>query len=167
MRKRGSILLILLSPFIVAVMNICCNVFELEHKHPLDPENRETNGKVEITIVDPVQGQEVTMSYMVKGTLEPPEGAKVVDLTVLVHPLTTRLYWIQNDPVVDNQGNWQSLCGFGTPDQRDTVEFEVLAIIPTEKLDHTIAYAQLPGYTNMSTVVRVTRLPDPDATGSY
>lgn len=160
MRKLRKILLILLPLFIMAMMIICCNLFELEHKHPLDPENSD-NGYVKITIDDPIQGQEVTMSYMVKGTVKPPPDfpAQDIKLTVLVHPLTTPFYWIQTDPVVDNEGNWQSLCGFGTPDQRDTVEFEVLAIMPTEKLDRTIVYSSVPENTNMSDVVRVTRLP--------
>lgn len=124
----------------------------IEHKNPLDPENPDTHGKVTIAISDPQDGDSVTMTYTVMGTVSPR-----AEITVVIHPLAANEYWVQNFPVVDNDGNWQSLCYFGTKDRGIGENFEVFAVTPKKKLKVAQVLYSLPEYTNISNVVTVTR----------
>lgn len=135
--------------FIILMVNHCGDI---EHKNPLDPENPVTYGKVAIAISDPQNGQDVTMRYTVRGTVSPR-----AEITVLIHPLATNEFWVQNFPVVGNDGNWQNLCYFGTEDRGIGEDYEVFAVTPKKKLEVGQVLYSLPEYTNLSNVVTVTR----------
>ena len=150
MKNRFETFWIICFLLIALTSNHCS---DLEHKHPLDPENP-NGGVVRITIDDPVQGQEVIIRYIVKGTVTPR-----ADVSVWVHPLATNLHWVQNFPIVDNEGNWQCICIFGTEDQVTTEEFEVYAITPRKEFVPFEVSASVPENTNISNVVFVIRPP--------
>jgi hypothetical protein len=150
MKNRFRPLLMVCFLFFILMLNNC---WDPDHKNPLDPDNPDTKGKVEISIIDPVEGQDVTMNYIVRGTV-----SRIAEIRVLVHPLPTNFHWVQNFPVVQNDGSWQCKCGFGTPDQPpDTVDFEVYAVTAWDKLELGQMLSSVPRNTNISNVVRVTR----------
>jgi len=135
--------------FIALMVNHCGDI---EHKNPLDPENPDTHGKVIITISDPLEGQNVTREYRVEGTVSPR-----AEITVFVHPLATNEYWLQNFPIVKNDGSWQSDCYFGRENLGAGEYYEVFAVTPKEKLKVGDVLYSFPENTNISDIVTVYR----------
>lgn len=80
----------------------------------------------EVTITAPQNGEEVGMRAVVSGTSKDVQDGNI---WVLVHlKLLTGLWWPQNRPVVDDQGNWQALVSFGGP-QDIGMDFEIAAAV--------------------------------------
>jgi hypothetical protein len=125
---------------------------DMKHDNPLDPENKDTKGKVTIWIEHPYDGDSVTMVYLITGSVHPR-----AEIRVLLRALTTNEYWVQDVPVVDNYGKWQTVCWFGTETVGMGEYYEVFAITPKVKLLPEDVLPSLPDYTNMSNRVTVYR----------
>ncbi|MBI4670844.1 MAG: hypothetical protein HY741_04140 [Chloroflexi bacterium] len=79
---------------------------------------------VKISINDPQDGTNVTLRYLAKGTVSDAD-AKVY---VILHPLTVSEMWVQQTPIVDAQGNWQSTVIFGTDTLGIGDRYELIAL---------------------------------------
>lgn len=78
----------------------------------------------EIMIDDPQNNVSVIQKQIVKGTVSDPQ----LIVYVLVHPIMTNQWWVQNIPAVDSEGRWQTLCYFGTKTEGIGEQFEVIAV---------------------------------------
>jgi hypothetical protein len=125
---------------------------DMKHDNPLDPENKDTHGKVVIRIDDPVEGDSVGMTYTVKGSVRPK-----AEIRVLTRALTSNQYWVEDVPVVDTYGEWRVVCWFGDEDVGMGEHYLILAITPKKNLLLEEVYNSIPEYTNMSNVVTVYR----------
>ncbi|MEW6607349.1 MAG: hypothetical protein AB1414_07835 [bacterium] len=115
----------------------------------------EQTEKLHIEITDPHNGQNVTHIYTVKGKVSHHE----LKFYVLVHPLSTRAWWVQSFPDVQDDGTWKSGCCFGTDVLGIGDSYEIWAIATKEKLyvGQQIDVDEVPEITVGSNVVRVTR----------
>lgn len=78
----------------------------------------------EINITDPSKEATVDHEQIVKGKVNNPR----LTVYVLVHPLKTNKWWVQNIPAVDAKGDWQTLCYFGSQTEGNGEPFEVIAL---------------------------------------
>lgn len=83
--------------------------------------------KLEIT--SSAEGATVTMTELVRGTVSDPK----LNVYVLIHPLTTNLWWVQNIPTVGPDGKWQSFCYFGTENLGIGEPYEIIAVATFKK----------------------------------
>ena len=118
---------------------------------------------VDITIIDPQNGKNVTMEYLVRGMASDSEAR----VYVLVHPLSTREIWVQTQPIVSPDGSWQVICCFGTETLGIGDQYEVIALATKENFLVNLftgnclragqKLKRLPQETNISNVVTVIR----------
>jgi len=134
--------------FLTLMVSHC---WDPEHKNPIDPENPDTHGKVIITIIDPKNWGNVGDDHTVKGSVSPR-----AEVTVFVHPLDANEYYVQDFPVVQDDGTWRTRCYFG---QQEGRYYEVFAITPKKELTVGEVLYSLPEYTNISNVDTVSKWP--------
>jgi len=117
-----------------------------------------TNVQVQIQIESPQQNAEVTLTEIVKGKVSDPK----MPIYVLVHPMSTNLWWVQNLPAPPNQdGSWQTLCYFGTENEGIGEYFEVVAIATgrtSRRLRAGQTLEELPKDVTRSDIVTVRRI---------
>lgn len=118
---------------------------------------------IQVVITKPSNGENVTMRYLVQGTVND-SSSKV---HVIIHPLTVPRMWVQNPPVVGTDGNWQTDVYFGTETLGIVDKYEVIALATNENFLVTFATGNLlregqileslPRNTNRSNIVTITR----------
>lgn len=120
---------------------------------PAPPKEIAKETRIEITA--PINGQNVTQIYLVKGKVSSPE----LKFYVLVHPLSTRTWWVQSYPNVQEDGQWETGCCFGTDVLGIGDSYEIWAIATKEKLyvGQQLNVDEIPEIIVESNVVRVTR----------
>jgi len=123
--------------------------------------SRVTPTKVSIT--DPQDTTPVTMQYLVKGTVSDPNSR----VYVVVHPLRVSEMWVQQSPIVDGEGNWESSATFGTESLGIGERYQVIALATNDNF--LVAFAtgnllregqkltSLPRKSNRSSLITVTR----------
>ena len=89
--------------------------------------SRQDADKLEIT--SPTDGATVTTRELVGGTVSDSK----LNVYVLIHPLTTNLWWVQNMPTVGPDGKWQSFCYFGTENLGIGEPYEIIAVATSKK----------------------------------
>jgi|GEM_PF-3812240 len=108
--------------------------------------------KPEIVISNPKDGEKITWSpegYTVKGTYSGLEDE--FNIYVIVRPLTTGQWWVQNTPTVSNDGCLQANVYFGTEDLGVREDYELYAIITEETLEEGLI-EKLPSYDALAKV---------------
>jgi hypothetical protein len=101
--------------------------------------------KIKITILTPSDNSNVGLECLVRGKVSNYTGGNVY---VLVHPLKTKLWWVQRLPsVINDDGSWQTLCYLGTETKGVSEYFEIIAILTNK----TLTEGQTIGTTNLST----------------
>lgn len=118
---------------------------------------------LKVNITDPQDGENITMQYLVRGTVSDPD-AKVY---VIVHPLRVSGMWVQKQPIVDGAGNWQASANFGTETLGIGERYELIALAINDNFLVTWAtgnslsegskLTNLPRKTNRSNLITVTR----------
>lgn len=118
---------------------------------------------IQVVITKPSNDENVTMRYLVQGTVND-SSSKV---HVIIHPLTVPRMWVQNPPVVGTDGNWQTDVYFGTETLGIVDKYEVIALATNENFLVTFATGNLlregqileslPRNTNRSNIVTITR----------
>ena len=118
---------------------------------------------VSIFITAPADGTEVELSQVIKGTVSP-ASARVF---VLIHPMPTDMFWVQNIPLVGNDGTWRTNGFFGTKEAGIGDSYEIVAIALAESwvvrwlkgslLRPGATIKELPRDVNKSNVVTVRR----------
>ena len=103
---------------------------------------------IRVTITEPQEGANVEMSHLAKGTVSDPDAR----VRVIVHPLNVPEMRVQEIPVVDRQGNWQSTVFFGTEVHNE--EYQLIALAANENFLVTWATGNA-----LSEGQKVTRLP--------
>lgn len=116
-----------------------------------------------VSITDPQEMTPVTMQYLVKGTVSDPNSR----VYVIVHPLRVSEMWVQQSPIVDGEGNWQSSATFGTESLGIGERYQVIAVATND--NSLVAFAtgnllregqkltSLPRKSNRSSLITVTR----------
>ena len=84
--------------------------------------------RIEVKILEPVHDAEVGQRVLVRGEAIP---APVV-LYVLVHPLGTDQWWVQDVPLVQNDGRWNVNAYIGAETLGRGELFEILAVATNE-----------------------------------
>lgn len=113
--------------------------------------------KAMIQIVKPKDDSTVGLKYLVRGKVENYSKGNVY---ALVHPIETKLWWVQRPPsVVNEDGSWQTLCYFGTETEGIDQYYEIIGIITKETLreGQTIKIGKLPRDAIKSTTITVHR----------
>ncbi len=111
----------------------------------------------EIAITAPKEGQEITWSsegFLAKGTCSGLGGG--LNIYLIVHPLTTDQWRVQNAPHITEEGTWEATVYFGTKDLGAGEDYELYAII-TEKTFEKGLIESFPPYVAKS-AVRVRRI---------
>ncbi len=118
---------------------------------------------IEVTISNSLDGDNVSMRYLVQGSVNNPHSK----VHVIIHPLTVPEMWVQNPPIVSADGSWQTNVYFGTSTLGIGDKYEVVAIATGENFLITLATGNylregqtiktLPRNTNQSNVVTVYR----------
>lgn len=83
------------------------------------------------------------------------------EVYVLIHPLETDLWYVQNRPVPRKRGPWKTLCYFGQLKKGEGEEFEVLAVAadsPLWKVGASFSTKRLPKGLPQSDIVTVRRV---------
>lgn len=83
---------------------------------------------IQLRIVTPSDGDDVGLSTLVQGEVAPISS----DVYVLVHPLSTDRWWVQNLPFVQNDGRWQVRVYTGTETEGIGELYEILAVATNE-----------------------------------
>jgi len=97
---------------------------------------------MEIKITRPENNAELGQQELVQGKVSPVTKSRVC---VLVHPMATNLWWVQNPPsVINADGTWQTLCYFGTENQGVGEYFELVAIVVNSQLKEGKTMSELP-----------------------
>lgn len=78
---------------------------------------------LELTIREPRDNAEVGVTEVSTGTISPPKGAVIV----LVRPIKTGGFWIQEHPIVDGRGIWKTRCNFGEESVGAGEAYEIVA----------------------------------------
>ncbi len=90
----------------------------------------------EIAITAPKEGEELSWSpegYAAKGTYS---GLRPgLNFYVIVHPLTTNQWWVQNAPTLSDEGTWEAIVNFGTKDLGAGEEYELHAVLTESTLE--------------------------------
>lgn len=71
--------------------------------------SRSRSARIELELIQPEDNSLVERRQIAKGQFTPSNGVVVV----LVKPLSTGELWIQDPPVLGNNGQWETLCYFG------------------------------------------------------
>lgn len=109
---------------------------------------------IRIRIERPNQGAEVGHIELVRGNVSDLNAP----IYVLVHPMLTKLWWIQRLPSPPNQdGSWQTICYFGTETKGINEYFEVVAIVTLRKLKEGQTISDLPSDAIRSDIIMVKR----------
>lgn len=109
---------------------------------------------VKIQIEAPRQNAEVGMSEIVRGKVSNPR----VQVYVLVHPMLTKLWWVQRKPSPPNQdGSWQVLCYFGTETEGMGEQFEIAAIVSDKRYEEGQTLNELSSNVVRSDIIVVRR----------
>jgi len=118
---------------------------------------------IKVNITEPQDGGNVTMQYLVKGTVSDPN----VRVYVIVHPLRVSEMWVQQPPIVDGTGNWQASANFGTETLGIGERYELIALATNDNFLVTWAtgnslsegqkLTSLPRKSNRSNLATVTR----------
>lgn len=119
---------------------------------------------VNIAIIEPKDMTQIEGNrYLVKGTMSD-SNAKVF---VVVRPLESSDYWVQDPPTIDGNGNWQVNAYFGERNAVIGEKHEIIALATQENFLVTwltgnylsIGKRQdLPSNTNRSNIVNVSRM---------
>jgi len=97
---------------------------------------------MEIKITRPENNAELGQQELVQGKVSSVTKSRVY---VLVHPIVTNLWWVQNPPsVINADGTWQTLCSFGTENQGKGEYFELVAIVINSQLQEGQKMSALP-----------------------
>lgn len=89
-----------------------------------------------VSISPPKEGEELTWSpegYNAKGTYFGLDDR--FNLYLIVYPLTSNQYWVQNSPTIRDNGTWVATVYFGTKGLGAGEKYELCAIITEETLD--------------------------------
>ena len=86
-------------------------------------------GAATLRIMSPAEEASVRMTELVRGTVSDPK----LNVYILIHPLTTNLWWVQNIPAVGPDGRWQALCYFGTENLGIGEPYEIIAIASSKR----------------------------------
>lgn len=118
---------------------------------------------IQVVIIKPLNGENVTMRYLVQGTVNDPNSK----VHVIIHPLSVPKIWVQNPPIVGTDGSWQTDVYFGTETLGIGDKYEVIALATNENFLVTLATGNflregqildsLPHNTNRSNISTVTR----------
>jgi hypothetical protein len=118
---------------------------------------------VKVTIIDPQPNGNVSLQYLVKGTVSDSNATAYV----IVHPLRVSDMWVQQIPIVDGEGNWQSSCIFGHEGLGAGEQFQVIALATNDNflvnwatgnsLSEGDTLTRLPQKSNKSALITVTR----------
>lgn len=84
--------------------------------------------RVTVQLMAPSEGSVVARRTPVQGRVAP----SVAEIYVLVHPLSSDVWWVQNTPLVGNDGRWQTEAYFGTDTKGVGELFEVVALATDE-----------------------------------
>src|SRR5882724_4837012 len=111
---RGAIILVILSLMVV----FCRTCF--------GPKNCGSSASADqkILITCPCPDTTVSALQSVEGTVS---GPGVKEVWVVIHPMETADYWIQQRATVAD-GKWEVICHFGEPEQHQGNPYEFLAI---------------------------------------
>ena len=98
------------------------------------PQVEMTITKIDDILVEPEKKPKVGLQVLVDGTISEP---KVV-LCVLVHPMTTDIWWVQNLPsppgkIDDNTWRWRTRIYCGTEELGLNEDFEIVAIAESKR----------------------------------
>lgn len=122
------------------------------------PSSREqgVGREVMLRIESPAEGQEVPMRYLVRGRVYDPQ----VSVCVMVRPLRTGDWWVQDRPSISGDGKWQVMAFFGTTTLGIGEKFEVAAVaIPPARCHPGQTLPDLPPGAERSNIVTVIRTP--------
>ena len=116
------------------------------------PENIES---AELGIDKPGRDEQLSgVRHLVRGHTSMQDGT----IAVLVHPLSTRLWWVQPEPgFADSDGLWQTLVYLGTPTEGSGELFEIVAIMPKRCLEPGQTFDRLSDHYVRSNRVTVER----------
>lgn len=119
---------------------------------------------VNVSIVEPKDGAQVEgYRCLVKGSVNDSDAR----VSVVVRPLTPTDYWVQEVPTKDANGNWQINAHLGENNVGDNEGYEISALATNENFIVTWVtgnslsagkHEDLPGNTNRSNIVTVTRV---------
>ena len=112
-----------------------------------------------VSIESPEQYAEIGLSELVRGTVSDPSARPFV----LLHPMSTDLWWVQRAPAPPNSdGEWATLCYFGTESQGIGDHFQIVALVPVGELEEGMVLQDLPEAQARSDVVTVRRVSRPN-----
>ena len=107
-----------------------------------------------IQILSPTDGAEVEGVQIVRGRVSDPDS----DVFVIVHPLRTSSYWVQQNAVIAADGEWTIRVFLGTETTGVGEFFELLAVVdPTQRLREGLVLDQWPPAEAVSDLVVVSR----------
>jgi len=108
-----------------------------------------------LKIISPKNGDSVTEKQMVKGFLNRQNAI----VWVIVHPMETSEYWVQQPATIRNNGSWNCLSSFGRPGNSDLLKyFEFRAVInPVEILSTSRTLSNWPNAELQSDINMVIR----------
>ncbi|MGA2224807.1 MAG: hypothetical protein ABSH41_10235 [Syntrophobacteraceae bacterium] len=85
---------------------------------------------IQTRIVAPQTQAQVGQRALVEGEVSP----ILVHVYVLVHPLSSDRWWVQDLPLVQNDGHWQVKVYLGTENVGKGEEYEILAVATNESI---------------------------------
>ena len=110
----------------------------------------------EIEIIQPTQQASVGHQELVLGKVSDPNSR----VYVLVHPMATKMWWVQRIPSPPNRdGSWSTLCYFGTENQGIGEYFEIVGIQTEQQLGEGQTLKKIPSRSVRSDIVIVKRSP--------
>jgi hypothetical protein len=114
------------------------------------------NPSTAVSIGSPKPDTDVGLKAVVTGTVTNLGTMKVY---VLVHPLTTNLWWVQNPPSPPSRGQWRTLAYFGTSSGQGVGDiFEIVAVATRSTLAAGQTFAAIPPNSAQSDIVAVKRV---------
>jgi hypothetical protein len=105
-----------------------------------------------LLITSPKNGDAVTMTITVTGTMAKPSTTEGTNLYVIVRPYGYD-YWVQSPPDINSDGTWKADVGVGQ--EGDSGLFDICAVLTSQTLTTTHYYPALPnGPAACNTVTR-------------
>lgn len=83
---------------------------------------------IDLKILAPSDGSECENKTIVQGKVSPSQSV----VYVLVHPLSTNIWWVQNLPLVQNDGHWQTQVYLGEENVGIKESYEIIAVATNE-----------------------------------
>ena len=80
--------------------------------------------KLTLRIIEPPDQSDVALRQLVRGTISDPHGT----VLVLVRPLSTDRWWVQDAVVQNDEGAWQIMAYFGTESVGRGERYAVVAL---------------------------------------